>query len=206
MTLQEDFLTMDAPTLAPASAANKPAPARRPPGPETRSPNSTVENKRRHGRNKGHGKRTTFERELLVQKLSPPEKATSSTYEANAPHKSRMIKDSGTQDVPLLNMSPTCSPCPSAPSPSKPDDDAASSQAQASDSSSDWSITTERAREAMERANLPALDLMQRAMEQKVAALETKLIRTKALLQNILTRQQNIKAKLTRVVKLEAVD
>ena len=213
MTLQEDFLTIAAPTLPPASAASKLAPACRPPGPKRLSSNSTEEGKRQHGRKMVHGKRTTLERGPQVQELPSLEREASSTYEANALHKSRTTADPGTQDVSLQNMSLSCSPCPSsAPSPSKPwtldepDDATASSHAQASDSSSDWSITTERARKAMERANLPALDLMQRAMEQKVAVLEAKLIRTKALLQNILTRQQIINANEAREVKLEAVD
>ena len=87
-----------------------------------------------------------------------------------------------------------------------PPDAAISSQEQASDDSSDWSITPDRVQKALERANLPALGCMQKAYEDKVAALEDKLTPAKAHLQHILQRQQTLKASETRVPHLEAVD
>ena len=87
-----------------------------------------------------------------------------------------------------------------------PSDAATSSQEQESDDSSDWSITPDRIQEALERANLPALDLLQKSYEDQVAALEGKLTRAKAHLQHILQRQQTLKTSETRVPHLEAVD
>ena len=87
-----------------------------------------------------------------------------------------------------------------------PTDAATSSQEQESDDSSDWSITPDRIQEALERANLPALDLLQKSYEDQVAALENKLTRAKARLQLILQRQQMLKTSEPRVLYLDAVD
>ena len=113
------------------------------------------------------------------------------------------------QEVSFPKSSSSKIPCPFDPVDSNkqlPPDAAISSQEQASDASSDWSITTDRVQKALERANLPALDCMQKAYEDKVATLEDKLTRAKARLQHILQRQQIFKASGTRVLHLEAVD
>ena len=76
--------------------------------------------------------------------------------------------------------------------------DAALSQEQESDGSSDWSSSPERLREAIERADLPALDLLQRSLEAQVAVKETKLTQAKARLYLISERQQKLKKDTTR--------
>ena len=75
---------------------------------------------------------------------------------------------------------------------------AALSQEQESDDSSDWSSSPERLREAIERANLPALDLLQKSLEDQVAAKERKLTRAKARLHLISARQQMLRRSATR--------
>ena len=93
-----------------------------------------------------------------------------------------------TQEVSSYKSSPSKVPCPADTANSNeqlPSDAAASSQEQESDDSSDWSITPDRIQEALERANLPALDLLQKSYEDQVAALEGKLTRAKAHLQHI---------------------
>ena len=79
-----------------------------------------------------------------------------------------------------------------------PPGDAALSQEQESDDSSDWSSSPERLREAIERADLPALDLLQRSLEAQVAVKETKLTQAKARLYLISERQQKLKKDTTR--------
>ena len=71
------------------------------------------------------------------------------------------------------------------------------SQGQESDDSSDWSASTERLREAIDRADLPALDLLQRSLEAQVAVKETKLIQAKARLYLISERQQQLREDAT---------
>ena len=78
------------------------------------------------------------------------------------------------------------------------------SQEQESDDSSDWSSTPERLQEALERADLPALDLLQKSLEDQVAAKESKLIRAKARLHLISTRQQMLRRGATRNPHLDA--
>ena len=207
MRLQEDFLTIAAVTPPPMSAASEPTLVSRSAVPERQSSNSTGKCKRQHDRKMAHRKRTTLEGRPQVQELPSRTRAASSTDEANALKGVRITSESWTQEASLQNILPSNSPCPSnVGTLDAPDDAAATRQVRTSDSSSDWSITTDRARRAMERANLPALDLMQRAMEEKVAVLEAKLTRTKALLQDILMRQQMVKANDAREVKLEADD
>ena len=67
------------------------------------------------------------------------------------------------------------------------------SQDQESDDSSDWSSSPERLREAIERADLPALNLLQRSLEAQVAVKETKLTQAKARLYLISERQQKLR-------------
>ena len=83
---------------------------------------------------------------------------------------------------------------------------ATSRQEQESDDSSDWSVTPERLQEALERANLPALDLLQKSLEDQVAAKENKLTRAKARLHLISKRQQMLRRGATRTPHLDAVD
>ena len=85
-------------------------------------------------------------------------------------------------------------------------DDATSSQEQGSDDSSDWSSTPERLQEAIERANLPALALLQKSLEDQVAVKETKLTQAKARLYLISERQQMLRRDATRNPHLDAVE
>ena len=74
------------------------------------------------------------------------------------------------------------------------------SQGQESDDSSDssdWSISTERLRAAIERADVPALDLLQRSLEAQVAVKETKLTQARARLYLISERQQQLRKEST---------
>ena len=75
---------------------------------------------------------------------------------------------------------------------------AALSQEQESEDSSDWSSTPERLQKALERADLPALDLLQKSLEDQVAAKKIKLIRAKARLHLISARQQMLRTGATR--------
>ena len=81
-----------------------------------------------------------------------------------------------------------------------------SSQEQESDDSSDWLSTPERLQEAILRANLPALDLLQKSLEDQVATKESKLTRAKARLHLISERQQMLRRRATRHPHLDAVD
>ena len=87
-----------------------------------------------------------------------------------------------------------------------PPDGAASSQEQESDDSSDWSFTPERIQDALERADLPALDLLQKCYVDQVATLESKLTRAKARLHLITERQQMLRRDATRNPHLDAFD
>ena len=87
-----------------------------------------------------------------------------------------------------------------------PSDAATQEQEQESDDSSDWSFTPERIQDALERADLPALDLLQKCYVDQVAVLESKLTRAKARLHLIFQRQQALRASKTRGLHLDAVD
>ena len=79
-----------------------------------------------------------------------------------------------------------------------PQDGATSIQEQESDDSSDWSFTPERIQDALERADLPALELLQKCYVGQVATLESKLTRAKARLHLISERQQMLRGDATR--------
>ena len=87
-----------------------------------------------------------------------------------------------------------------------PPESATSCQEKESDDSSDWSSTPERLQEAIERANLPALDLLQKSLEDQVATKESKLTRAKARLHLISKRQQMLRRGAARNPHLNAVD
>ena len=75
-----------------------------------------------------------------------------------------------TQEVSPYKSSPSEAHCPAGilnSNEQPPPDAATSSQEQESDDSSDWSITPDRTQEALERANLPALALLQKSYEDR---------------------------------------
>ena len=114
-----------------------------------------------------------------------------------------------TQEVPSYTSLPSEAHCSAAIVNTKeqlPTGAVAQCQEQESDDSSDWSITPDRLQQALERANLPALDLLQKSYEDQVAALEIKLTRAKARLHLISKRQRTLRASEPRDPLLDAVD
>ena len=113
------------------------------------------------------------------------------------------------QEMPPCTSLPSETHCPEVtvnPDIQLPMDAAAQCQEQESDDSSDWSIGPDRMQQALERANLPALDLLQKSYEDQVAALEIKLTRAKARLHLITKRQQTLRTSKNRDRYLDAVD
>ena len=113
------------------------------------------------------------------------------------------------QEVPSYTSLPSEAYCPAVTVNSNiqlPPDAAARCQEQESDDSSDWSIGPDRIQQALERAKLPALDLLQESYEDQVAALEIKLTRAKARLHLISKRQQTLRTRETRDPHLDAAD
>ena len=105
-----------------------------------------------------------------------------------------------TYEGPPLRSLPSEAHCPVAPQDlhaQPPPCGTALSQEQESDDSSDWSSSPERLREAIARADLPALDLLQRSLEAQVAVKETKLTQVKARLYLISERQQQLRKDAT---------
>ena len=72
--------------------------------------------------------------------------------------------------------------------------------------SSDDSITPDRAQKAIDRADLPTLDIMQKAAEKRVDVLESELTAAKNYLRYIIKRRKIVKAKEPRDVEMERVD
>ena len=211
MDMQEAFLEIASSTPTPKGCSSKSARASQSAAdeehskpPKQKSPENTAKVKKR---SKEKAARVEAGK-IAAQRPTPPtpKEDVKETAEPNktSPEQETPKEESQAQESSSYDSSSTSSS--SSDAPDEPEETEEPDQKEETGQSSEDSITPDRVQKAIGRADLPTLDIMQRAAEKRVDVLESELTAAKNYLRYIIKRRKIVKAREPRDVEMERVD
>ena len=210
MDMQEAFLEIASSTPTPrgcsgqsARASQSAAGAEHSKPPKQKSPENTAKVKKRSK------KAARVEAgKIAAQRPTPPmpKEHAKETAEPDktSPDQETPKEESQAQESSSYYSSSTSSS--SSDAPDEPGETEEPHQKEETGQSSEDSITPDRAQKAIDRADLPTLDIMQKAAEKRVDVLESELTAAKNYLKYIIKRRKIVLAREPRDVEMERVD